>query len=197
MILGAIVINYNIDFVINKKTIIRICLDTNVKLLGCCQDIDIILLINNKNYLLGSGDLQDRMYTLKNALKKALENQFQLHPSITADIGYFYNEELQFKPGFIYEKFENRDYWIGRNYLLWNYDFATWLYNDSDGNIILHITSIYLGNWIGESDDEEADARAYESWMATEYKPFYTTIISPATARLWLRLAENVYSKAP
>ncbi len=190
-------INYNIDFTINKKTTIRICLEENLNLLDCCCHVDMILLYENKQYLLSGADLKDNMYILKNVLKKVLNNQLQLHLSIIQDIGYLYNEKLRLKPGLVYEKFENRAYWVGGKHLLWGCDLVTWLYNDSDGNIILHITPFYTGDLIdnGEDDDEEADARAYESWMATEYKPFYTTVISSDTARLWLRLAENIYNK--
>ncbi len=190
-------INYNIDLTVNKKATIRICLEENLNLLDCCCRVDMILLYENKQYLLSGADLKDNMYILKNALKKVLNNQLQLHPSIIQDIGYLYNEKLRLKPGLVYEKFENRDYWVGGKHLLWGCDLVTWLYNDSDGNIILHITPFYTGDLIdnGEDDDEEAEMLAYEAWMVTEYKPFYTIVISPDTARLWLRLAENIYNK--
>jgi len=155
--LGVNVINYDIDFVINKNALIKICLDINIKSLLCCQDTNIILLKNNKRYLLSFWPLRDNMNILKNMLKNTLQNQYQLHPSINEDIGFLYNQDLQDKGNLVYEYYaptsENKS-WVGDRYSLWNGDFATWLYNDSYGNIILHLTSTFHGPWGGDDFDE-------------------------------------------
>ncbi len=186
-------INYNIDFVLNDTSIMKISSHMLIEQLSCCDDVVMILLINNKDYLLSTNTLHNNMYVLKNALKKALENQLQLHPSIMQDIGYLYNQMLQFKPTnpvLVYEP----DYWVGLNNLLWNSELATWLYNDIDGNIILHITPLYPGNWTDIQFDDEANEIAYAKWIA-QYKPFWTTTLSPTVAQIWLDQAHVVFNR--
>lgn len=185
------VIDFNLD-----SAIIKMISEVKIELLHCCQDVDIYLLKNNKKYLLGVDTLRENIFVLKNALKKTLHNQLQLHPSITQDIGILWNEELQDKPGLTYEKLEKRDYWVGLNYLLWNANhLATWLYNDANGNIILHITPTYENHWTGEDDEEETNDRACQEWMATKYAPLWTTKLSPETAKVWLAQAEDVFNR--
>jgi len=185
-----------IDFNLDDSTTIRITSEVKIALLHCCQNVDICLLKDNKKYLLGRDILREHMSMLKRALKKALHNQLQLHPSITEDIGIVFNQCLQDKPGPVYEKTGGQSFWVGDDYSLWNYKkFATWLYNDVDGNILLHITPIYQNRWTGEEDEEETNDRAYEKWMATKYKPLWTTILSPATAKDWLAQAEDIFSR--
>ncbi len=181
-----------IDFNLNDSAIIRIAFDIKIELLNCCEDITMYLLKNDKTYLLTISPLQEDIFILKRALKKTLLNQYQLHPSIVQDIGIVFNQCLQSKPGPVYEKIRGQNFWVGDDYLLWSYKkLATWLYNDADGNILLHITPIYQNHWTGEDDEEEANDRAYEKWTATEYKPLWTTILSAATAKAWLAQAED------
>jgi len=187
-----------IDFNLNDSTIIRIASNIKIELLNCCEDITMYLLKNDKTYLLTISPLQEDIFILKSALKKALQNQFSLHPSINQDIGILWNQCLQCKPGLTYKKLEKRNSWVGLSYLLWGYgELATWIYNDADGNIVLHITPVYRNKWEDneEDDDEEANDLAYKEWMATEYKPLLTTILSPDIAQAWLNQAEHIFWK--
>ncbi len=188
-------INYNINFIVNKSASIRFCLDTNLKLMECCEDVSMVLLKDNKEYELGRCWLKDKMFILKTILTKTLHNQFLLHPSINKDIGYLYNEDLRFKPGLVYKQLNENECWVGDRHLLWGYEYVMWIYNNADGDIILHFTPVYPGNWTDEGDDEEAEAQVYEAWMATTYKPLWTITLPKETAQLWLRLAENIFSK--
>jgi len=185
------IIDFNLD-----SAIIRMISEVKVELLHCCQDVDIYLLKNNKKYLLGVDTLREHLFILKMTLKKALQNQFPLHPSITQDIGILWNQCLQYKAGLTYKKLEKRNIWVGLTHLLWNANhLATWLYNDASGNIILHITPTYEDHWTGEVDEEETNDRAYQEWMATKYTPLWTTQLSPETAKTWLAQAEDVFSR--
>jgi len=185
-----------IDFNLNDYITIRMVSEVKIELLHCCQNVDIYLLKDNEEYLLGMDILREHMFVLKNALKKALLNQLQLHSSITEDIGILWNKCLQSKPGLTYKEIKGESFWVGLMHLLWDYKkFATWLYNDADGNIILHITPMYQDHWTGEEDEEETNDRAYEKWMATKYKPLWTTILSPAVAKAWLFQAEDIFSR--
>ncbi len=190
--------NETIDFNLNDSAIIRITSEVKIELLHCCQNVDMYLLKDNKIYLLTISPLQEDIFILKSALKKALHNQLQLHPSITEDIGILWNQTSQDKSKLIYKEIKGQRFWVGLSYLLWGYgELATWLYNDAHGNIILHITPVYRDKWIDndEGDDEEANDRAYEKWMATKYKPIWTTILPPAIAKAWLAQAEDIFWK--
>jgi len=182
------------DFKLQDKAVIRISSEKEIEKLFCCDEVIMTLLKDDQSYLLSTDTLHENVYILKNALKEALKNQLFLHSSITQDIGYLYNQKLQFKSDLIYEKYGDNDFWVGMKSLLWNHDLATWLYNDSNGDIVLHITPVYLGNWIGEGDDEEADERAYAEWIV-HYKPFWTLTLSPATAHAWLDFAEGIFNR--
>jgi len=183
-----------IDFELQDKAIIRISSDIEIEKLSCCDEVVMTLLKDNKNHLLSANTLHDNMYILKHALKKVLKNQLPLHPSIIQDIGYLYNQELQFKPGLVYEKYGDGDSWVGIKSLLWNDELATWLYNDINGDIIFHITPLYPGNWTDIQFDKKANKKAYAEWIA-HYKPFWTIKLSPVTAQAWLDFAEGIFNR--
>ncbi len=180
-----------INFILNDTATIKIDSNIEIEKLTCCDSVTTILLKNDQSYLLSTNALHDNMYILKNALKKALKNEHQLHPSIIEDIGYLYNQELQFKPGLVYN---DTDSWVGLKNLLWNDELATWLYNDVKGNIILHITPLYPGNWTDIQFDEKANEKAYAEWIA-HYQPLWTTMLSQTTAQAWLDFAEKIFDR--
>jgi len=185
-----------IDFNLNDSVVIRFISEVKIELLHCCQNVDIYLLKDNEKYLLGVDTMRENIFILKNALKKALLNQLQLHPSINQDIGIVWNQTSQDRSKLVYEEIEGQRFWVGLNYLLWDYDgLATWLYNDINGNILLHITPLYRDYWTGEENEEETNSQACEKWIATEYRPLWTTILSPATAKAWLAQAEDIFSR--
>jgi len=181
--------SYEIIFTLTNKEKLIFKLDEPLNKVHCCYDVPIIFYHDNNQILLSTGSIHENIVTLHSLLTKALKNDLKLHKSITQDIGYLYNEELQGNPGLFYTKLEERDYWIGNNYLLWSHKFATWLYNDNDGNIILEITPIYPGIFIDPA--ETANGTTYEKWIEG-YKPCFTQKIPLDIAENWLKQASSI-----
>lgn len=153
----------------------------------CCAEAQIYLVEKNKELLLSSDLLIDNLTTFRNQIEKAVRNDLYLDQSINADIGYLYNQELQNQPGLTYKKLDGRDYWVGLSYLLWNYEYATWLYNDNKGVITIEISPIYPGNFSEEAID-------YNTWIK-KYQPYAIKTINKSMAKNWLNIANKELKK--
>ena len=92
------------------------------------------------------------------------------------------------KPGFVYDKLERRDHWVGYRSLLWSHEVATWLYNDENGSIILEITPIFPGDFYDE------DKTSYNQWIQN-YKPYLLRKLSKEVAQQWLDQADCLLKK--
>ncbi len=160
----------NITFILNEKEKLILNSPEPLSKIHCCHDAEIMFLHDNNKQLLSIDSIRENMSVFINLLTQALDNKLQLHPSISKDIGYLYNQELQGKPGLTYEKIEDNDYWVGDNYLLWTYNVVSWLYNTKDGSIIFEITPIFLGLFSADTDALENEFH-YKEWLKT-YKPY-------------------------
>src|SRR5439155_26455584 len=111
--------------------------------------------------------------------------------SITEDIGYMWNRALHGDSGLEYHDI----FWVGLRNLVWQSpgniqpNYATWLYNDAAGNIILEITETYF--WHHSEPTMGINYISYEEFMQ-DYKPFIVRTIPRKTAQNWLHQAESV-----
>jgi len=128
------------------------------------------------------------MLRLKNFLIAALDGKLQLHESISQDIGYLYNQELQNKSGLFFIQLDNRDFWIGRDYLLWAFEYmATWIYNAPNGDIVFAVTPLYQGSFLST----QKTMMSYAKWMKT-YKPHLMVILSRKIVQRWLAQTNSI-----
>lgn len=155
----------------------------------CCYDVPIYLIQNDKELLLTDDFLKNNLEAFKYLLNKALMNKLPLHKSLKNNVGFFFNEYIQDKTGLAYEKFENRDYWVGLGYLLWNDMYATWMYNDPEGSIIIEITPLYPKKEYITTTEETI---LYKDWIKKSYSPYLIRTISNETAQTWLKIIENL-----
>ena len=179
----------NILFSITNYEKIIIELPVPLISLHCCSEASIKFVHNKKNILLSSDSVRENMHVFNNLLTKALNAELKLDSSISQDIGYLYNEELQDRPGLSYKKWEGREYWIGYDYKLWSYKYATWLYNDYKGSIILEITPMY-DNLHDDTDDLVAQKK-YDNWKEY-YFPYFIQNIPHEVAQEWLSQSQKI-----
>jgi hypothetical protein len=138
-----------LKFTLNATEQIVLELENTLNDIDYCYRTNIAFLEQNKKYLLSTDTLHYDMERFSTFLKKALNNQLQLHKSIFQDIGYLCNEYYQKKDGFIIHNFENGGPdWVGYQYHLWeacknNIRTMTWLYNNKDGALIFEVTPCY------------------------------------------------------
>src|SRR3989339_807886 len=182
-----------LTFTINshEKFVIHIWSPDDI--IHCCYQSYVSLFIDDKEVIIGKSIIADFADMLKKMLKLALVDKLKLHKSIKKNIGYYWNQELYEEHPDLYIILEEEyKYWVGRKYLLWTTDsnikdkcFATWLYNDSEANIIFEVTPDYLEDFVDEQN--LAEVKAYQESMEKSYKPFYTRIISKEVAEQWLK----------
>jgi len=180
------IINFQLN---NSEKIVMSC-EENLDQINCCTEGSLTLIEKNNEILLSNDTIHESIFVLHGQLQKALNSDLILHRSITSDIGCLYNEELQDKPGLVYEKFDERDHWVGYNFLLWSSNMATWLYNDYVGNIILEITPVFPGNFISFAEDKIS----YGRWLQN-YKPYLIRKLPKEVAQQWLYQADHLLKK--
>lgn len=166
-------------------------------IIHCCYQAPIILHMKNSQTCIANEDVQEYAERLATLLKLALSFSLKLDHSIIHNIGYQWNQDMNDKnSNLLYEQENNIKNWIGTKYLLWStsdaspQQFGTWLYNDSKNNIIFEITPIYPDTFVNQENPQEI--KAYQEWMAKEYTPFFTHIISTDIAMQWLHQANII-----
>ena len=138
--------NRKFIFSLNDTESISIKLNKPHDIIHCCYEIPLLFIKNKEKILLGKDSIRAFISSLNTHLQKALLNNLKLPSSITTNIGYLFNKEInEERPNseLQYEKCENGNSWAGWKYNLWSYLTATWMYNDDHGNIILEITPVY------------------------------------------------------
>lgn len=187
-----------LTFIINNQECFMILLDCPDNIIHSCNFSKLNLTINNNNIIIGKSIVDDFAQELKSKLTLALSNELQLHSSIKKDIGYYWNQYLnEENPNLFFNNENENKSWIGDIYFLWatdsskkNQQYATWLYNDAQGNIIFEVTQIYPNTYIDPQDPVEM--QTYQEWMGKKYKPFFTRIIPKDLAIQWLAQADTI-----
>lgn len=188
---------YKTPFTINKQEKIIINYEDSLYDYMYCNEALITLEQNNTCIKLAHDSLYNNMISFTRSLKKGLNNDLQLHQSLTHDIGFLFNQysaricgkKLK-EPTFLTYIIKNdKSYWPGNNYGLWEYDFITWIYNDNNGNIIFEVTPFYPYMYCERK--KEPSYIPYNKWIKT-YKPFFIKTISKETAQEWLNQAECI-----
>lgn len=189
--------NNQIIFDLNKLERIVIDIDEPIQELNYYSQGVCFFVSNNDMYSMGKDTVRYNVQCLRNKIFKALNNQLQLHESITKDIGYLYNQDQQKRPGLIHDTDKDGESWVGYRYYLWGVNLITWIYNDKNGDIILEITPRFPGKpkykWQKEpfSKEEIENFAWYEEWIK-QYQPFLTRTITRETAEKWAQQSKAI-----
>lgn len=179
-----------IVFKINTTTKIIITLEEAPEHAHCCTECSVTLFYNNIAFDLSTHSLRECMQDFKYAAEKLVKNELQLHKSITEDIGFLLNEELQFKPGLFQVKRGDTSLWVGYDYLLiMGYGTAVWLYNKSDGTIIGELSPKFPFSYRNSAKDE--NYVPYKKWIK-KYEPYCIIEASFELIREWIPLADRI-----
>ncbi len=179
-----------IVFEINSIAKIIITLQETLEYAHCCTECSVTLLYNDVSFDLSTHSLRECMQDFKYTAKKLIKNKLQLHQSITEDIGFLLNEELQFKPGLFQIKRKGVSLWIGYDYLLiMGYTAAVWLYNKSDGTIICEVSSKFPFSYRNLAKNE--NYVPYKKWIK-KYEPYFIIKASFESINKWIPLAEHI-----
>lgn len=151
-------------------------------ILSCNKDFEINLY---NDFLIAA--LRD----LSGSIELCLNGGAVLHPSITKDIGYLWNEYLHDVELPIETDSEGYSFWVGRKYLVWDSaksKAASWLY-EKDGKFWLEVTPGYPWHFPDSAEDEALIS--YEEFMKT-YKPIALFEVSRETLEKWLKRVDEL-----
>lgn len=189
--------NHTLVFQLNADLTIMIDLHEPLHYVDYSYQAEVYVAHNQHKYAMGRDTVYYTTKRLRNLLFNALSDTTQLHASINQDIGYLYNQELQGKPGLVYDQDNEYSSWVGYRYYLWGVDLIAWIYNDANQEIIFEITPAFPGEPTYFYKDEPlspaavANSAWYEEWI-TNYKPLLKTTIPRSTAQQWLDQADAI-----
>lgn len=196
--------SHEIIFTLNDAEKIIIKLNESLDQVDCCYSTPIFFIHEKKEYLLSIESIRYNLHSFVKLFSMALEKKLYLHESIkhndtmTKDIGWLYNEELQQicgdesknRPYLIYEKREKGQIWVGDKYRLWSHIGESWIYNNPKGAIIFEITCKHPSNW--EKPEEGANTIPYDEWISNYYRPVLLREIPDDIAQTWLTKAHEL-----
>jgi len=174
--------NKNFIFYLNDTECISITLHKPHDIIHCCYEIPLFFMKNKEKILLSKDSIRELIEIFNGLLKKALLINLKLPASISTNIGYLFNKEIN-------EEHENENIWVGWKYKIWSYLTATWIYNDELGNIILEITPVYPKTF--RDPEEDLDMQDYQNWMKS-YNPILIRTIPRNIAETWLKQTEDI-----
>lgn len=188
---------YVIIFQLNELEKIVIEFDDASIMMNCCHEVPIFFIGQSERLQIDCDSVRSCTEHLQCLLLRALNNELQLHHSIQNNIGYLYTQykfywydsSILETMGFVFEDNKGKKRWVGKKHLLFAYDIAVWIYNDSNGNIVLEFTPWYTGNNFDE--EGETDFTQYDAFLKS-YKPLFTRVISREVAARWLNQANQI-----
>ncbi len=138
-------------------------------------------------------------YDLRYMLKEALEGRLILDESIKKNLGFYY---IQYHKN---NKRKNLKYrldedgnsiWVGFKYQIYSPAYSSeqssWLYNDTDGNIIFEITPNYP--WFFTGAEKGEVVIGYSQWMKS-YHPYVVRIIKREVVEQWIKQLDELIEK--
>jgi len=189
-----------------KKTLMKLAIDDvqyltlefidNARVLRLFDYITIRYCKGTKKYILYTNDYVTAVLRpFEFLLKKAIANQLNLHESISADIGFLWNEYLQDKKGydFVEKPIENSTCWVGQiHHLFESKKWNTWFYN-RHGGIYLEIVPKYKWHFLEPEENEKFVP--YDEFIKN-YKPLVIIKIDKKIAQKWLKTVSKLLATA-
>lgn len=185
---------HEITFKLTDTQKIVITPEETLSEIHCCSNALITFHKGNEVLKLEDDSLSYNLHILISLLTDALSNKLPLHKSIQGNAGYlaahysFYllDKDKLTQLGLVLDKDDN---WVGEDYQLWGWDFAGWIYNDENGNIVFELTPRYKGGWY--DPDNTKNVKEYENFLVN-YKSYFITVIPRETARKWIDQANDI-----
>ena len=178
-----------LTFTLNPTEKITILL--NVKdVIHCCYHAGILFTQYNHKILLTHWEIQENIERFIKNLDLAINNQLVLSSELNQDIGYAWNficKKKNINDEYSDETFDERAK-LTPYQVFSDHNFATWIYNDFDGNIILKITPLFPK---GKPRNRIAKYHTFLHWMK-KYKPKIRTVIPKGVAMKWLEQAQQI-----
>lgn len=179
-----------LEFIINDNNKIVLFLEEALDELHCCSEASIQLFHNGKKFHETCYSVREYLITIKHIAENALNHKAQLHKSITQNIGFLLNEELQYKPGLYFTDQGKTSWWVGYEYCLSMAEkVGMWLYNDIHGGILFEATPIFPFTYRNYAKDP--NYVPYKTWIKT-YKPYFITEASAKSIQKWPILADAI-----
>ena len=168
----------------------------------CCSNLTAYFVHQNKELKIGQQTAGDFFEPLIKKLNQAINNQLPLHESLTQNLGLMQNQYYHNRSGFFMIKAQqySQPYWVGFNYDVWStYSntrpiITTWLYNETNTNIVLELAQDYPWHFaqLEDNDQQDPDFITYEQFMEN-YQVVLHRIIPKETAQAWLDQIIPVY----
>ncbi|MBI2352975.1 hypothetical protein HYV11_01880 [Candidatus Dependentiae bacterium] len=184
-----------------KKSLCLISDNLPLKEVYICYFLEMYWCEDEKNIIIGKNDAGGFLEKFKLLLPLALEQKLMLDESIKKNLGYYWNEIFADRKSFVNLVYKHASdgkytYWIGMNYFMAStcapHDpvVTTWMYNDTNGDIILEITERFT--W---SEQEIASPEEMDRYFAflKNYKPILKQVIPQKVAEQWLKKAKKWY----
>ena len=191
-------------FKLSESEFIKVMPECNIafeKVDYCCSEITAYFIDKNKQLKIGQQTAGEFFESFIKKIKKVINNDLQLHESLTYNLGFMQNQYYQDKSGFsmVSTIHRSKPYWVGFNYSVWstygdaNPLVSTWLHNDLNGNIIFEATKDYPWHFIElEGEPDSLEFITYDEFMK-DYKPLIHRIIPRDVAITWLEQAMKAY----
>lgn len=156
----------------------------------CCYWARIMFVQDNHKILLTHWEIQDTIERFIKNLDLVIQNKLLLNFELHDEIGYAWNllsYQKKAHDEYSDETFRKREELY--SYLVFNgRDYATWMYNDDQGNIMLKITPLFP---LGRTRNKMPKYNTFLHWMKT-YKPIAIRIIPMHIAMQWLDQARQI-----
>ena len=171
------------QFFLNKNEYLEIRSDDQLPLeqVYNCYEIEVWFVGNEDEFRFGSDFSHDVCYHLRHKIDKVLQGRLVRYEA-EEDLGVLVNKFFYNLP--------DADSW-GKYHLFSNSHqgirpyYSSWLYNDSDGNIIFEITPSYLWNDEDKKERKKPDFIEYAEFMKN-YKPTMMRVVDKKYLQAWI-----------
>jgi len=171
----------------------------------CCGNL-FAYFVNNQILRIGQETPGEFFEPFIENLKKTIHGKLLLHDSLVKNLGFMINEYYHAeyprdKNTFVEVVGSNGKtrFWVGLNYQVWttfadaDLHVSTWLYNNTNGDIVLEVTPDYKWHFsVLEGKPEDPNFVTYEEFMK-DYNPLLRRVIPREIATEWLDQAMKAY----
>ncbi|MGZ6251357.1 MAG: hypothetical protein ACXWL2_04970 [Candidatus Chromulinivorax sp.] len=151
----------------------------------CLYEDNFFLYYNNNKIKLLYDSIASFIEQFIIILQQAIHHEKQIPIKNCIDIGYAWNLYLNVR-NHQQLNYAKKEYEALEDFNLWYSTYTTWIYNDTNNNIIIEITPTYPNTY-----DESQSYQDFLQWMQN-YKPLLKTIIPKNTAEQWLMQAQQI-----
>jgi hypothetical protein len=183
--------NEYLTFKLNEHEKIIIKFNVN-DVLHCCYRAKFFFVRYNHKILLQDWTINEDLKQFIQVLDPAIKCQLSINSEFTNEIGHLWNYVCNKKKS--HDRFSEKTKKERKKFTPYlafqRHDFTTWIYNDSNGNIIFKITPLFK-SW--KPRRKQPKYITFLHWMKN-YKPILIRIIPKDIAEQWLDQANQIYN---